>query len=439
MKKIVSIIIGTALVLGLLVGNIDIVNTKAAEYGLSNPRTEDGITTWDCVYFGNYWKIEYEPIQEPENPINGTVYTDTDGTEFIYDNDNFNKKVANDKYFKKEPIKWRVLSVDGENAFLLADQNLDCRIYHNLFKGATWENCKMRKWLNDDFYNNAFTDEEKNAILITEVENRDNPPFGTGGVTTSDKVFLLSLDEVTNPAYGFPSNKFSATETRVAKNTEYVASYGYTSPTGESDSWWLRTPRTSLSDITIADSDGIVNKEYFVADPRTVRPALHLNLSSSVWSKADTVSATGGEIADVTPTPTSTPTHSATPQVTNTPVPTKKPISTITSTPQPQSTPTPNTVTAPSKVQKLKVNNNKKKSVTVSWKKVSCAKGYQIQYATDTAFSKKKSKSAKKTKITIKKLKKKKTYSFRVRAYKLNGKKKVYGKWSKPKKVKIKR
>lgn len=30
---------------------------KAADYGLSNPRTNsDGVTTWDCVYFGNYWQ-----------------------------------------------------------------------------------------------------------------------------------------------------------------------------------------------------------------------------------------------------------------------------------------------------------------------------------------------------------------------------------------------
>lgn len=43
-----------------------------------------------------------------------------------------------------------------------------------------------------------------------------------------------------------------------------------------------------------------------------------------------------------------------------------------------------------------------------------------------------------KTKFIIKKLKKKKTYYFRVRAYKLN-RKKVYGKWSKIKKVKIKK
>ena len=439
-KIAIASILTIALILGLLPGGILVVPSEAAEYGLSNPRIdESGLVTWDCVYFGNYWKSEYEPIQEPDNPSDGTVYTDTDGTEFIYDNDRFNKKAANDKYFKKEPIKWRVLSVDGNDAFLLADQNLDYRFYDNL--NATWENCKMRKWLNEDFYNNAFTDEEKNTILIAEVENWDNPPFGTGGVTTSDKVFLLSLDEVTNPSYGFPT-EYSATETRVAKNTEYVASYGYTSPAGESDNWWLRTPCISLNFIMIADRDGIVNNDYLAAGRRTVRPVLHLNLSSSVWSKADTVSAEGGTLP--TPTPTAdnttrptvpTPPTPPTSQGVVRPTPTINPLSVSTATP----TPKPQTVTAPGKVQKLTAKNSKKKTVTVTWKKVSDATGYQIQYSANKAFKKVVSKTTTKTKVIVKKLKKKKTYSFRVRAYKTSDGKKVYGDWCKAKNVKIKK
>ena len=71
--------------------------------------------------------------------------------------------------------------------------------------------------------------------------------------------------------------------------------------------------------------------------------------------------------------------------------------------------------------------------------KVTGAKCYQLQYALNKKFKKKKSIQTKKTKYTIKKLKKKKTYYIRVRAYKMNGKKKVYGKWSTVKKVKIRK
>ena len=88
---------------------------------------------------------------------------------------------------------------------------------------------------------------------------------------------------------------------------------------------------------------------------------------------------------------------------------------------------------------KIKAIKRKGTSAIISWKKSKGAKGYQLQYALNKKFKKKKSIQTKKTKYTIKKLKKKKTYYIRVRAYKMNGKKKVYGKWSKVKKVKIKK
>lgn len=86
----------------------------------------------------------------------------------------------------------------------------------------------------------------------------------------------------------------------------------------------------------------------------------------------------------------------------------------------------------------LTAQNLKGKKIKLSWKKINSVAGYQIQYALNKKFKKKKSKLTKKTKYTLKKLKRK-TYYIRVRAYKLNGKKKVYGAWSKVKKVKVKK
>ena len=87
------------------------------------------------------------------------------------------------------------------------------------------------------------------------------------------------------------------------------------------------------------------------------------------------------------------------------------------------------------KVKLKKPKNKKKRSVLLRWKKVKNAKKYQVQYSKSKKFKKAKSKYTKKLKIKIKKLKKKKQYYFRVRA--INGK--VKGKWSKKKRVKIKR
>lgn len=84
------------------------------------------------------------------------------------------------------------------------------------------------------------------------------------------------------------------------------------------------------------------------------------------------------------------------------------------------------------------VKNKKGKKVSVSWKKNSKVTGYQIQYATNSAFKGAKSKTvkgAKKTTCTLSKLKKSKTYYVRVRTYT----KKNYSGWSEVKKVIIRK
>ena len=95
----------------------------------------------------------------------------------------------------------------------------------------------------------------------------------------------------------------------------------------------------------------------------------------------------------------------------------------------------------PKKASGLKVKTAKKK-MTVSWKKDTRASGYQITYAQNKKFTKgKKSVTVSKnktTKKTIKKLKSKKTYYVKVRAYKKSGSTKLYGSYSKVKKAKVK-
>ena len=79
----------------------------------------------------------------------------------------------------------------------------------------------------------------------------------------------------------------------------------------------------------------------------------------------------------------------------------------------------------------------------MKFKKVSGADGYEIAYSKGVNFGKKKttvkSYNAAKNVRTIKKLKKGKRYFVKVRAYKMNGTQKVYGKWSQVKVVKIKK
>ena len=142
-KPAMAVFLSFILVLSAVLGQIP-ANTRAAEdgYGISNPVIKDGVITWDCIWFGNYWQSDGET---------------------------------------KEPIKWRVLSVDGDDAFLLADQNLDCQPYNTKRKSVTWENCTLRTWLNSTFYQNAFSGAEQAAVRTTTVVNEDNPFSGREG------------------------------------------------------------------------------------------------------------------------------------------------------------------------------------------------------------------------------------------------------------------
>lgn len=99
-------------------------------------------------------------------------------------------------------------------------------------------------------------------------------------------------------------------------------------------------------------------------------------------------------------------------------------------------------VKKPGAVKSFKVKNVKGKKAKLSWKKMSGIGGYQIVYGLNKKCTKgKKTVTASSTSKnkTIKKLKKKKTYYFKIRAYKVSGGSKVYGAWSAVKKVKIKK
>ena len=149
------------------------------------------------------------------------------------------------------------------------------------------------------------------------------------------------------------------------------------------------------------------------------------------------------ENADVKPEETPIPTIKPTAAPNNTETPNQK----MTEKPneqgiqQQEQTPdnTTDTVGKINKIKGLVVKNQKKLKVKATWKKLTNAFGYQIQYAPNKKFKKAKSKTVKSSAVTLKKLKKKKTYFVRVRAYKLANGKKVYGKWSSVKKVKIKK
>lgn len=282
-RKPIAALMTLAMILSLGSGVTMPRKAQAADHGLKNPTTDsNGVTTWDCVYFGNYYQSDA---------------TDATGT-------------------TKDPIKWRVLSVDGDDAFLLADQNLNARRYNESHTDVTWETCTLRSWLNgygasanventdyssDNFIDTAFTAAEQGAIKQTNVVNEDNPEYGTeGGNDTTDQVYLLSIAEASNASYGFNSTFNTSSKTRVSTNTAYTACKSGMHSVGYADHWWLRSPGAHSNYPSLVLEDGYGDYYYGLSGHYVaVRPALHLNLSSSnLWSYAGTVSSEGGTVTN---------------------------------------------------------------------------------------------------------------------------------------------
>lgn len=140
------------------------------------------------------------------------------------------------------------------------------------------------------------------------------------------------------------------------------------------------------------------------------------------------------EIPEETPTPTPTEKPTSTQQT-----PSTKPSDTAKETPSTSSGGTKKT-TKKVKVAKVKGLTVKVagKKATVKWKKISGVKGYRVQYSTSKKFKSKKTVTVKKNTKKITGLKKKKTYYFRVRAYKSSSGNTYYGNWSNVKKAKVK-
>lgn len=335
---------------------VTLPKVNAAE-NISNPRIVKDSSmeagqkvTWDCVYFGSYPQSEitskdgsiYNALKNAtgwdENndiTIGRTKYRRlkgedatyaTSGSQVQYDW-NGNYKIYH--YFKYEPIKWRVLNRNGNDAFLLADVALDDQEYNTNYEDVTWESSSMRSWLNGygasvnqpktdysrkNFIDSAFTSTQKNAIKTTNVVNNNNIYNGTtGGKNTSDKVFLLSESEVykTDVAAGYGFVKDYENESTYIEGTydearrSRCSTYAYAMgiwrnyETDAEDTkyngnveWWLRSPGVMSNQVVEVNDCGWVHRNGDNVDysGNSVRPALHLNLSSSnLYSYAGTV------------------------------------------------------------------------------------------------------------------------------------------------------
>ncbi|MBQ7595345.1 MAG: dockerin type I repeat-containing protein, partial [Clostridia bacterium] len=171
-------------------------------------------------------------------------------------------------YFKYEPLEWRVL--DPANGLIMCASVIDSQPLNNYYiyakmpnteygNSLCWANPELtvyaadytksdlRTWLNADFYKSAFSALEQSKILTSAIDNSPKSNQITEDVyvdypETNDKVFLLSLSDVTNEKYGFNSDELYEDNARILTPTDYAKCQGIALFDGtDSTMWRLRT------------------------------------------------------------------------------------------------------------------------------------------------------------------------------------------------------
>ena len=188
-------------------------------------------------------------------------------------------RAAGDKESPKESIEWLVLEKQDDKILVISVYGLDTLPYHAAGVN-TWDGSYIRKWLNEYFYENAFSDAEKASIAeitVTPEKVWDCSP----GEETVDHVFLFSRSEVN--AY-IQNNVYlrdidATLHCKPAKSVKtqdiYVNDDGY-------GWWWLRnTTRNNTAAYRIT-SEGRFDTEGYELNTKRglVRPAMWIRAAA---------------------------------------------------------------------------------------------------------------------------------------------------------------
>ena len=155
--------------------------------------------------------------------------------------------------FEGKPIRWRIVDQRGKMRLLLAEEIVTRRCYHRTtLEDATWSDCSLRKWLNKDFLECAFTSAERMKIVPNKLQNLRNRKFYTqGGPDTMDRVHVPGVEEI---------------ERYMPEQADRAGS----------DWWWLRCPGSNLFSAVAVYDDGSIyeNGIHIDYEGGGVRPAV---------------------------------------------------------------------------------------------------------------------------------------------------------------------
>ena len=175
---------------------------------------------------------------------------------------------------KKDPIEWRVLAVEGDQALVVSLKGLDNVMFHKQNMSTNWAKSDLRAWLNGAFLDAAFSREEQAKIRTAVNDIPDSTVHGAPGCAdTEDKVFCLSIAQA--------RELFSSDADRACPATPYAAAKGaFTHASNGNCWWWLRNPGYYPSDSAGVNYTGYVHVsgDNVTSPSDAVRPAMWISL-----------------------------------------------------------------------------------------------------------------------------------------------------------------
>ena len=173
-----------------------------------------------------------------------------------------------------------ILEKEDDRALLLSKYGLDVKPYNEeRATSNSWDESDIRRWLNNEFANTAFTDAERLEILETDVDNSraESPKSILVGRNTKDQVFLLSYKEAFE-------DYFTDDTERICMPTPYAVQQG--ASTGDDNGaclWLLRSPGEHVGDVMYVIATGSRGSYRAYLEGRCVRPALWINLGADIF------------------------------------------------------------------------------------------------------------------------------------------------------------
>ena len=353
---------------GLSEINVNAATEKQTEYKVSSPRVEKTPgkqkVTYDIIEFGSY----------PQSEVTGEALTgEITGAEYdeygdctvgenkyrrmeIKENEGGNDTETNEeyRYFKYEPLLWRVLKVSEGYAYMLSDRVIDAQWYDA--SHSSWNTSLIRYWLNGykdmglEIYNypksmlgTAFNEDEKKAMELKygeyiDIANNNSQNKETNYKFCDDRLFLLETYELKNEDYGFLNYDTIGDNARKMETTDY-AKENNVFFVGEDEKYYAQYWTNDIGKpevicVSVVRWWGAVNKEgtcaYNTSGQKNwkrpgVCPAINLNLDSECYKVVGTRTI---ETEYEEPLETTAPPATATPIETTAPPETIPPVNT---------------------------------------------------------------------------------------------------------------